>query len=93
MSEKEFWASTLAKVLALEEAVNERDRRRDFFVASIESRIINYLQKEGSPSISVSDILGQIHKTVTVTPDIDPDFGAMWVGEKLIADEGDLDGE
>jgi hypothetical protein len=88
LTEDEFWASTMAKVMALHDIrVNEWDRRRDYFVAYM----VSTLQAcHGSKDPIDPETLLEAKYDKRPGSDVyhtyDPDEGAMWEGIPITSD-------
>lgn len=100
MSEAEFWASTVAKVVALRDLKYEyddkRDKRRDFFVAYLLATFLNSKIESGSRSFSAGDFLNMQYppeeQSVMITPKIPKDVmgiqGNWQALQNYLKDEG-----
>lgn len=84
MSDKEFWASTLAKVTAIYDIkIKGWNKTRDFFTAYCVAVGLNMHRTEGF--ITPEQILGYRYSEESVTVTHDPDFGAAGSWESLRA--------
>lgn len=69
MTDTEFWASTCAKVMALKDLQDEKDKRRDYFTALSASTQFK--------DMTANDILAHRYgRTEAVEPEPDLDLGA-----------------
>lgn len=81
LSDAEFWLSTYAKILALEDAKEVQDKRRDFFPAFLISIELNKLKGTDDKMCTPQDVLEFQYpnraKSVNFTPSTDgPEMGA-----------------